>query len=48
MSRLDLPPNVYKLDSIKADMKNGVLRLVIPKLKDDKRTYVFQVYIYND
>lgn len=36
-SRLDLPPNLYKLDEIKAQMKNGVLKLVVPKVKEEER-----------
>ncbi|KAJ7944749.1 putative Heat-shock protein [Quillaja saponaria] len=44
-SRLDLPPNLYKLDSIKAEMKNGVLKLLVPKVKEEKRKDVFQVNI---
>ncbi|KAJ4835557.1 hypothetical protein Tsubulata_049906 [Turnera subulata] len=35
-SRLDLPPNVFKLDEIKAEMKNGVLKLVVPKVEEKK------------
>ncbi|GMN32762.1 hypothetical protein TIFTF001_003844 [Ficus carica] len=45
VSRLDLLPNVYKLDSIKAEMKNGVLRLVTPKVKDEERKDVYQVQV---
>lgn len=44
-SRLDLPSNLYKLDSIKAEMKNGVLRVMIPKAKDEERKDVFQVNV---
>ncbi|PON93008.1 Small heat shock protein HSP [Trema orientale] len=44
--RLDLSPIVYKLDSIKARMKDGVLKLVIPKVKDEeKQKHVRQVQI---
>lgn len=42
-SRLDLPPNLYKLDSIKAEMKNGVLKVVVPKVKEEERKDVYQV-----
>ncbi|KAJ7952492.1 Small heat shock protein [Quillaja saponaria] len=31
-SGLDLPPNLYELDSIKAEMKIGVLILMVPKV----------------
>ncbi|XP_050375722.1 heat shock 22 kDa protein, mitochondrial-like isoform X2 [Argentina anserina] len=43
-TRLDLPPNVYELDSIKAEMKNGVLKLVVPKVKEAKNN-VFEVKV---
>ncbi|CAI9771549.1 unnamed protein product [Fraxinus pennsylvanica] len=42
-SRLDLPPNLYKLDGIKAEMKNGLLKVVVPKVKEEERMDVFQV-----
>lgn len=44
-SRLDLPQNLYKLGEIKAEMKNGVLRVVVPKAKEEERKDVFQVNI---
>lgn len=44
-SRLDLPPNLYKIDSIRAEMKNGVLKLAIPKVKEDERKDVFEVKV---
>ncbi|XP_030524806.1 small heat shock protein, chloroplastic-like [Rhodamnia argentea] len=44
-SRLDLPPNLYKLGEIKAEMKNGVLKVVVPKVKEDEKKDVFQVTI---
>lgn len=44
-SRIDLPPNLYKIDEIKAEMKNGVLKLVVPKVKDAERKDVVQVQI---
>ncbi|KAK3224884.1 hypothetical protein Dsin_004746 [Dipteronia sinensis] len=34
-SRIDLPPSLYKVDEIKAEMKNGVLKLVVPKVKEE-------------
>ncbi|KAK4843417.1 hypothetical protein QYF36_007849 [Acer negundo] len=34
-SRIDLPPSLYKVDEIKAEMKNGVLKLVLPKVKEE-------------
>ncbi|XP_057462073.1 small heat shock protein, chloroplastic-like isoform X2 [Actinidia eriantha] len=42
-SRIDLPPNLYKIDQIKAEMKNGVLKIVVPKVKEEERKDVFQV-----
>ncbi|KAG1330755.1 Heat shock 22 kDa protein, mitochondrial [Cocos nucifera] len=44
-SRIDLPPNLYKIDEIKAEMKNGVLKLVVPKVKDEERKDVVLVQI---
>ncbi|XP_022866196.1 small heat shock protein, chloroplastic-like [Olea europaea var. sylvestris] len=44
-SRLDLPPNLYKLDGIKAEMKNGVLKVMVPKVKEEERKDVFLVDI---
>ncbi|KAK8584460.1 hypothetical protein V6N13_109854 [Hibiscus sabdariffa] len=44
-SRLDLPPTVYKLDEIKAEMKNAVLRVVVPKVKEEERKEVYQVTV---
>lgn len=31
-SRIELPEEEYKADEIKAEMKNGVLRVVVPKI----------------
>lgn len=44
-SRIDLPEKIYKINDIKAEMKNGVLKLFVPKLKEEKRTDVFQVKV---
>lgn len=44
-TRLEIPPNLYKLDAIKAEMKNGVLKVAIPKVKEEERKDVFQVNI---
>ncbi|KAE8715961.1 Heat shock 22 kDa protein [Hibiscus syriacus] len=43
-SRIHLPDKVYKTDQIKAEMKNGVLKVVVPKIKEEKND-VFQVQI---
>ncbi|XP_040989100.1 small heat shock protein, chloroplastic-like [Juglans microcarpa x Juglans regia] len=44
-SRLDLPPNLYKLDAIRAEMKNGILKVVVPKVKEEERKDVIQVKV---
>ncbi|GAB2274162.1 Small heat shock protein, chloroplastic [Dionaea muscipula] len=44
-TRIDLTPNLYKVDGIKAEMKNGVLKVMIPKVKEEDRKDVFQVNI---
>ena len=33
------------MDKIKAEMKNGVLRVTVPKVKEEERKDVFQVKI---
>ncbi|WVZ73575.1 hypothetical protein U9M48_021863 [Paspalum notatum var. saurae] len=43
--RIELTPDVYRMDKIKAEMKNGVLKVVVPKVKEEKRKDVFQVNI---
>lgn len=40
-SRIDLPPKLYKLDQIMAKMKNRVLRIVVPKVKEEERKDIF-------
>ncbi|CAI9762350.1 unnamed protein product [Fraxinus pennsylvanica] len=44
-SRIDLPEKLYKTDEIKAEMKNGVLKVFIPKIKQEERSDVFHVKI---
>ncbi|XP_012439143.1 23.6 kDa heat shock protein, mitochondrial isoform X1 [Gossypium raimondii] len=44
-SRIHLPEKVYKTDQIKAEMKNGVLKVVVPKMKEEERNDVIQVQI---
>ncbi|XP_004299444.1 PREDICTED: heat shock 22 kDa protein, mitochondrial isoform X2 [Fragaria vesca subsp. vesca] len=44
-TRLDLPAKIYELNSIKAEMKNGVLKLVVPKVKEEEKKNVFEVKI---
>ncbi|GMY30032.1 small heat shock protein, chloroplastic-like [Fagus crenata] len=44
-SSLHLNPSIHKCDSIKAETKNGVLKVVLPKLKAEESTDVFHVNI---
>ncbi|CAK7356396.1 unnamed protein product [Dovyalis caffra] len=44
-SRLELPLNLYRLDEIKGEMKNGVLKLVVPKVKEEEKENVHEVKI---
>ncbi|KAK8463691.1 hypothetical protein PHAVU_011G016100 [Phaseolus vulgaris] len=44
-SRIDLPDKVYKVDDIKAEMKNGVLKVVLPKMKEEERRDVINVNV---
>ena len=43
--RIEMPADAYKMDKIKAEMKNGVLRVTVPKVKEEERKDVFQVKI---
>lgn len=44
-TRLELPPSIYKTDSIRAEMKNGVLKVVVPKVKEEEKKNVLEVKI---
>ncbi|KAJ9164054.1 hypothetical protein P3X46_023671 [Hevea brasiliensis] len=44
-SRIDLPEKIYRTDQIKAEMKNGVLKVVVPKVKEEERADVFHVKV---
>lgn len=44
-SRIDLPPSWYKIEDIKAEMKNGVLKVMVPKVKGEERQDLFVVPI---
>uniref|UniRef100_A0ACD5V9D2 Uncharacterized protein n=1 Tax=Avena sativa TaxID=4498 RepID=A0ACD5V9D2_AVESA len=43
--RIEVPADAFKMDKIKAEMKNGVLRVTVPRLKKEERKDVFQVTI---
>ncbi|MED6194329.1 Heat shock 22 kDa protein, mitochondrial [Stylosanthes scabra] len=43
--RIDLPEKLYKIDQVKAEMKNGVLKVVVPKMKEEERSDVFSVKV---
>ncbi|XP_019450874.1 PREDICTED: heat shock 22 kDa protein, mitochondrial-like isoform X2 [Lupinus angustifolius] len=45
VSRIELPQKLYKVDQIKAEMKNGVLKVVVPKMKEEERRDVFNVNV---
>ncbi|EMS52185.1 hypothetical protein TRIUR3_20100 [Triticum urartu] len=40
--RIEMPAGEYKMDKIKAEMKNFVLKVTVPKLKEEERMDVFQ------
>lgn len=44
-SRIDLPDKLYKIDQIRAEMKNGVLKVVVPKMKEEERKDVISVKV---
>lgn len=44
-TRLEIPQNLYKLDGIKAEMKNGVLKVAVPKVKQEERKDVYNVQV---
>ncbi|KAF0902720.1 hypothetical protein E2562_019071 [Oryza meyeriana var. granulata] len=43
--RIELPADAFKMDKVKAEMKNGVLRVAVPKVKEEERKDVFQVKV---
>nr|AEI61933.1 putative small heat shock protein [Triticum aestivum] len=45
MENLLAASDVYRMDQIKAEMKNGVLRVVVPKVKEEERKDVFEVNV---
>ncbi|PRQ59822.1 putative small heat shock protein HSP20 [Rosa chinensis] len=42
---IQLPEKMFKTDGVKAEMKNGVLRVVVPKIKEEERSDVFHVRV---
>ncbi|XP_044506928.1 heat shock 22 kDa protein, mitochondrial-like [Mangifera indica] len=44
-SRMDLPEKKYKTNEIKAEMKNGVLKVAVPRVKEEERIDVFHVNV---
>ncbi|XP_068637008.1 heat shock 22 kDa protein, mitochondrial-like [Aristolochia californica] len=44
-SKIDLPPKVCELDQMKAEMKKGVLRVIVPKVKGEERSDVLHVKV---
>ncbi|KAG5228919.1 hypothetical protein OIU77_023565 [Salix suchowensis] len=44
-SRLELPSNQFMLDEIKGEMKNGVLKLEVPKVKEEVEKNVHEVKV---
>ncbi|CAN4127617.1 unnamed protein product [Withania somnifera] len=42
---LEIPQKLYKLDGIKAEMKNGVLKVAVPKVREEERKDVFNVQV---
>lgn len=44
-SRIEFPDRLYKTDAIKAEMKNGVLKVFVPKIKEEERTDAIHVKV---
>ncbi|KAL9409457.1 hypothetical protein AB3S75_047786 [Citrus x aurantiifolia] len=45
ISRIELPEKIFKTDQIKAEMKKGVLKLTLPKMKEDEKTDVLHIKV---
>lgn len=43
--RIELPEKPYKMDQIRAEMKNGMLKIMVPKVREDERGDIFHVNI---
>ncbi|OVA03096.1 Alpha crystallin/Hsp20 domain [Macleaya cordata] len=48
LGSLSMPPNFIKIDQIKVEVKNGVIRVSLPKVKKEKKKDVFQVKLECD
>lgn len=44
-SRIELPSKLYRTEEIKAEMKNGVLKILVPKVRAEERADVRRVSI---
>jgi HSP20 family protein len=43
--RIDLPADAYKMDQVKAEMKNGLLKVTVPRVQEEERKDVFYVTV---
>ncbi|GJN29269.1 hypothetical protein PR202_gb17479 [Eleusine coracana subsp. coracana] len=43
--RIELPADAFKMDQVRAEMNNGLLKVTVPKVKDEDRTDVFHVTV---
>ncbi|KAK3131968.1 hypothetical protein QOZ80_6AG0513990 [Eleusine coracana subsp. coracana] len=43
--RIELPAHAFKMDQVRAEMKNGLLKVTVPKVKAEERKDVFRVAI---
>ncbi|KAL3521420.1 hypothetical protein ACH5RR_019569 [Cinchona calisaya] len=44
-SRFDLLEKIYKTNEIKAEMKNGVLKVFVPKIKEKEMSEVYHINV---
>ncbi|GJN00299.1 hypothetical protein PR202_ga17720 [Eleusine coracana subsp. coracana] len=43
--RIELPADALKMDQVRAEMKNGLLTVTVPKVKDEERKDVFHITV---
>ncbi|GJN00302.1 hypothetical protein PR202_ga17723 [Eleusine coracana subsp. coracana] len=43
--RIELPADAFKMDQVRAEMKNGLLTVTVPKVKDEERKDVFHITV---